>query len=200
MPRTAWAADPYDSLASALTTDVLRSGTTSVEIMPFVDTRGRLLPLGRMLSGRLLSRIAAQKRLQVVIGAMPDTIIEPYTAALGDLEARALRARLAPRTWVAGSVVVLGAYSVVRDRIKLNVQAIEVSTGKVLYAGDADTRNEWDAAADFLSPPAPTPLRIDPMPTSALAKAGVFFIGASTNSPIPPNPLDDLLKLDASKP
>lgn len=160
------ASDPYEALAAGLDDAVVPTGAKTVEMMPLVDARGKVTPEGRMLSTRLLSRFLARKKLSFVLGSLPDPIVEPYAAALDDLDARALRRRLGPAEPPAAQIVVLGSYVVVRDRIKLNLQAVAVASGKVLYAGELDVRNEWESVSEFWQSAPTAPLR---MPQSGSA-------------------------------
>lgn len=191
------AADAADALAAGLSVELSGAGIKTIEMMPLVDARGKVGPEGRMFSGRLLSRVVALKTLTVLLGALPDPATEPYAATLDELDAKALRRRLGPEKRLAADAVILGSYAVVRGRLKVNLQAVSPATGKVLWASDADLKNEWEQPFELWSPPS-SPLRVPDARPSDLAEAsplGAAAVSVSTAARVPPavDPLTELL-------
>ena len=143
------AQDPYETLAAQLTEAVQHTGAKSSQFLPLVSAAGKITPEGRMLSAKLLKYLVQQKRTVFVLGTLPESVVEPYTALLDEFDGQQFRQRLAPERAVPAEVVVLGSYMIVRDRIKTNLQAVEVASGKIIFASETDFRNEWEAMTEL---------------------------------------------------
>lgn len=154
MDARAFGRDPYTALARDLSQAAVQAQARSAQFLPLVSADGAISAEGRMLSARLLARLLSQKKLDIVLGPLPGSVLEPYQALLTAADGREFNRRLAPSRPEKADVAILGTYLAARGRLEANVQMIETATGRVLFAADADLPDEWAGVAD-LWPAAP---------------------------------------------
>ena len=144
------ATDPYEAMAVELTSAATQSGARSAQFLPLVSAEGGITPEGRMLSGKVLAYLVAQMKMSIVLGSMPESVLEPYLETFDARDGRELRRRLKPGELPRSDVVIMGSYMVVRDKIKVNLQTIEVASGRILAATSTDVHNDWVGLSGLL--------------------------------------------------
>lgn len=184
----AFGRDPYAALAQQVTAAAVAAGARRAQFLPLVRADGAITAEGRMLSGRLLARLLGQKQLDVVLGPLPGSILEPYEALLSVADGREFNRRMSPLVPQPSDVAILGTYLPVGGRLKAELQVVAPATGRVLYAADADLPDEWRSLADLL-PQGPRAAETSLLPevraTPTIASAIVDNGAALRDAPAP---------------
>ncbi len=145
----AFGRDPYADLARDVAGAAAQAGARSAQFLPLVGADGSISAEGRMLSARLLARLLAQKKLDIVLGPLPGSVLEPYQALLSAADGREFNRRLALSRPETTEVAIMGTYLPVQGRLKANIQLVDTVNGRILFAADADLPDDWKGLAEL---------------------------------------------------
>ncbi|OGS01127.1 MAG: hypothetical protein A3G41_00070 [Elusimicrobia bacterium RIFCSPLOWO2_12_FULL_59_9] len=160
LAASASASKSYTNLAAELTQAALSHHVSQVAVLPFNSTDNSEFQDGSSVSERLITQMVRLGRVRVVERELLDKVMREQrlmqTGAVDVDEFRQVGRLLPVEAIITGSVSPLG------DQLEVHARLIEVGTGKVLFALQAEFENEWFDA--------PFQASAEPLPAQAGAK------------------------------
>lgn len=155
LPGCVWAGNGFKAMAKEFSYQASKRGIQRMAVLPFAPVDGSSHARGRFLSEHLASYIARSGKVNVVERAMMKEIMqEHFLGQTGVLDQRHL-AQVG--RMLQAQAVVIGFFYSFGNKAEISARLVNIETGAILDAGEAQVKGDWMLALDGLFP-SPSPI------------------------------------------
>lgn len=138
---TAWAGDPYKSIARKFSRSAEKAGVQRLAVLPFIPMDGSSSSEGINLSECLTTRMARYGRLQVVERRLLKSLLSEHRLGqTGMLDGRDL-ARIG--RMLQAQAVVTGSFITLGNTVQIQARLVHIETGVIIAARRVRFKRNW---------------------------------------------------------